>query len=243
MFDKLKASVGIGAAKVDTILNESTVAQGETVTGVVKIKAGKVNQLAEKVVLKLMTKVKRESEDVTSYSDLCIGELQIADSFEIEAGETYEAEFEFALHPDTPATSTGAYKNKCSVWIETEIDIDMALDPTDKDMLEVVPCNTVNSVLEIMNSAGYELYKADTEVGHIKGDGFSSTSGCYQELEFKARGSLLAQEVELSFIVKEDRVCCLAEKDRLFGGDSYYSFELNRNASDYEIKQALSMFV
>ena len=66
MFKKLKASLGIGAAKVDTVLDNIEVFQGGELSGNVHIVGGDVEQQIDLINLVLNTEVKVETEDSTS---------------------------------------------------------------------------------------------------------------------------------------------------------------------------------
>ncbi|WP_028024192.1 sporulation protein [Enterovibrio calviensis] len=241
MFKKLKASLGIGAAKVDTLLHNESVYQGETLKGVVLIKGGDIEQQVDAITLKLCTEVKVESDSGTSYQTFVLGSLQANDPFVIQPGEEKVVPFELVPHQETPITAVNARSNKCHVWVETALDIEFAIDPSDRDFLEIRPLPAVQRVLDVLEREGFTMVKADVEKGHLRGDGFSSQSGCYQELEFQNSGLFNRREIELSFILDGGRIHCLAEIDRALGrGDMFRSFTISRDASQGEVEQALA---
>jgi sporulation-control protein len=242
MFGKLKASLGIGAAKVDTVLDSMSVFQGETLKGTVHIKGGDVEQQIDAINLKLCTEVKVESDESTSYQDFIIGKLQAVQPFVIQPNETKQVPFEFKLNDETPITALNVLKNLCHVWVETTLDIDFAIDPKDRDFVEVKPLPVVSKVLSAIEQAGFAMVKADVEKGHLRGGNFSSKSGCYQEIEFRSNGFINRKEIEVSFILDGNLVHCLAEVDRSFSmrGDQYVSFSLAKDASDSEINSVVN---
>ncbi|MBU2897731.1 sporulation protein [Vibrio hepatarius] len=242
MFGQLKASLGIGAAKVDTILNSISYVQGDTLQGTVNIQGGDVDQQVDAINLKLCTEVKVESEDGTSYQHFTLGTLQAVQPFTIQANQNKQVPFQFKLEPETPITALIALKNQCQVWLETSLDIDFAIDPKDRDFVEIKPLPAVAKLITGVEDSGFTMVKADVEKGYLKGSNFSSKSGCYQEIEFRNNGLINKKEIELSFILDADVIHCLAEVDRSlsFQGDQYISFSLNRNATDVEIRSALS---
>ncbi|MFM2589777.1 sporulation protein [Vibrio sp. TBV020] len=242
MFGKLKASLGIGAAKVDTVLDSMSVFQGDTLKGTVHIQGGDVEQQIDAINLKLCTEVKVESDESTSYQDFIIGKLQAVQPFVIQPNETKQVPFEFKLNDETPVTALNALKNQCHVWVETTLDIDFAIDPKDRDFVEVKPLPVVAKVLSAIEQAGFGMVKADVEKGFLRGGNFSSKSGCYQEIEFRSNGFINKKEIEVSFILDGNLVHCLAEVDRSFSmrGDQYLSFSLARSASDSEIASAVN---
>lgn len=242
MFGKLKASLGIGAAKVDTVLESMSVFQGETLKGVVHIQGGDVEQHIDAINLKLCTEVKVESDSGASYQSFIIGKLQAVQPFTIQPGENKQVPFELKLDDETPITALNALKNMCHVWVETSLDIDFAIDPKDRDFLEIKPLPVAAKVISAIEQAGFSMVKADVEKGYLRGGNFSSKSGCYQEVEFRNNGFVNKKEIELSFILNGSVVHCLAEVDRAMSmrGDQYVSFTLPLTASDAEISNAVN---
>ena len=242
MFKKLKASLGIGAAKVDTVLDNIEVFQGGELSGNVHILGGDVEQQIDLINLVLNTEVKVETEDSTSYETFSLGRIQAVEPFTIQPGETKQVPFRLKLNDETPITALNAKMNQCHVWVETSLDIGFAIDPKDRDFIVVKPLPTVEKIIQGVEAAGMTMVKADVEKGYLKGNTFSSVSGCYQEIEFISGGFINNKEIELSFIVNGNTVHCLAEIDRSlsFRGDQYISFSLPINASDSDIRAAVS---
>lgn len=241
MFGKLKASLGIGAAKVDTVLESMSVFQGEVLKGTVHIQGGDVEQQIDAINLKLCTEVKVEVDDSVSYQDFVIGKMQAVQPFVIGPNEHKQIPFELKLDDETPITALNALKNQCHVWLETTLDIDFAIDPKDRDFIEVKPLPVAAKILSAIEQAGFGMVKADVEKGFLRGGNFSSKSGCYQEIEFRSNGFISNKEIELSFILDGSYMHCLAEVDRSFSlrGDQYVSFTLAQGASNGEISQAV----
>ncbi|OCH15719.1 MULTISPECIES: sporulation protein [unclassified Aliivibrio] len=242
MFKKLKASLGIGAAKVDTILENPELFQGDTLIGTVHIQGGDVEQQIDAIHLKLNTEVKVESDNGTSYQTLTLFHTQAVDPFVIRVGEKKEIRFTIKLPDETPITALNVRNNHCDVWVETVLDIDFAIDPTDRDLLVVKPMSVAATIINQIEQAGFGMVKADVEKGYLNGGHFKSHSGGYQEIEFRSNGFINKKEIELSFILDGQVLHCLAEVDRSMGfnrGDQYVSFSLNTNASSAEIHNAV----
>ncbi|MEF1218148.1 sporulation protein, partial [Photobacterium damselae] len=174
MFTKLKASLGIGGAKVDTIVDNSVLYQGETLRGTIHIHGGEVTQQVDAIHLNLNTEIKVETEQNSHYEVLTLGSLQLTDSFEIEAHQQLEIPFTLALHDETPITALNASHNQSHVWIETTLDLNFAIDPQDRDYLEIKPLPVVEKILQTIENRGYTLAKADVEKGQLRGNGFLS---------------------------------------------------------------------
>ncbi len=244
MFKSLLAKVGIGNAKVDTVLDNMVVTQGDMLTGVVHIKGGKVDQDINKVTISVMTlaegtrKVDGEDEDYTTSKS--VGSFTIDKPMKIGSGGKYEIPFEFKLPPETPITSIASGKNKCKVWVYTNLDIESGLDSGDRDYLTVHPHPAVMMMIDRFLQNGFEFKKVDVELGYLNGSGFSSSSGIYQEVEMRPKGGFswknrTIEEVELSFIVQEDVIHLFVEVDRVFFGDGYTSISYPINVQKDEI--------
>lgn len=242
MLNKLKASLGIGAAKVDTVLDSIEVFQGGELSGTVNIVGGDVEQQIDVINIVLNTEVKVETEDSTSYENFSLGRIQAVDAFVIQPGETKQVPFRMLLNDETPVTALNASKNQSHVWVETTLDIDFAIDPKDRDFVVVKPLPAVAKIIQAIEASGMSMVKADVEKGFLNGNTFASRSGCYQEIEFRSGGFVNTKEIELSFIVEGAVINCLAEIDRSmsFRGDQYISFSLPVNASDSDIRNAVS---
>lgn len=242
MFKKLKASFGIGAAKVDTVLENAELFQGDKLIGAVHIQGGDVEQQIDAIHIKLNTEVKIESDNGVSYQTFTLFHTQAVNPFVIQSGEKKTLPFSFQLPDETPITALNVRNNHCDVWVETVLDIDFALDPTDRDLLVVKPLPVAKAIIQQVEQAGFSIVKADVEKGFLNGGHFKSHSGCYQEIEFKSNGFINKKEIELSFILDGNVLHCLAEVDRSLGfnrGDQYTSFSLGLNASSIEIHNAV----
>ncbi|MBB1489029.1 sporulation protein [Oceanospirillum sediminis] len=241
MFKKLLASVGIGGAKVDTILTKEVVSPGDTISANIVITGGDTEQEISGLDLALMTRVKVERDDTEMVINKPLAQWHIADKFVIQPGEIREIPFEGSLPWETPVSSNGARNNQTRVWIATGLNIDMAIDASDKDPLNIIPTPTQNKVLQAMDNCGYTIFKADVEEGQLRGHDFASTTGCYQELEYRPNEFALfgLNEVEVSFVASEHVTHVLLELDRNFGGDSYRSLTLPNNISLEEVTAQL----
>lgn len=157
-FDKVFASVGIGSAAVDTKLEKDTYMPGETVKGAVEIRGGKVDQQVDDIYLTLNTTYLKESDDKKYNVTATIDRFRITSPFTIRKNERKEIPFSFQLPFDTPL-SIGRSK----IWVTTGLDIKNAIDPGDKDYIQVVPDQLMNAVFNAVDSLGFRLREADCE--------------------------------------------------------------------------------
>lgn len=244
MFKNISAALGFGGAKVDTILAHNEVVQGGLVSGHVKVVGGNVEQHIDAITIKLMTKVKQEIDDNIQFVDHVLAQYCVSDPFDAEAETEYRFEFEFNLHPETPITTLAVANNQCLVWLDTELDIEYAVDASDEDVIHVTPLPVVNNIIaKIIEEKDFKLVKADMESGTISMSGFTNESGAYQEIEFRQSSIFSRGELELTFILKGDTVYGLAEIDRVLRGDTYKSFDISIYASDAEVDDLVDYLI
>ncbi len=212
-FNKMMASVGIGSAKVDTRLRNSSVRVGEKLEGVVHIKGGSTEQQVDSIYLHLMTQYLKEQGDSTVKVNTSLGKWQVSAPFTIGAGQEREVPFSFVVPLNTPVTV-----GKVPVWLKTGLDIDNAVDPGDTDRLEVLPHPHMKAVLDAVASMGFHPKGATCEYSSRLGQGVPFV----QEFEFYPSGRFSGvKELELVFFVKPDGVELIVEVDRRargFGG-------------------------
>lgn len=157
-FKKALASFGVGAAKVDTILDRSNVRVGDTITGRVEIVGGDVAQTIDAISLVLYTSYTKELNDTKYEEDVVLEKLRISDAFTVEAGEKKSLPFSFELPYETPITM-----GKTRVWVHTGLDIAMAIDPTDKDYISVEPTPLATEILNAVQALGFRLREVECE--------------------------------------------------------------------------------
>lgn len=62
-FNKILASAGIGSAKVDTLVDQAVYVPGEELSGIMRIKGGKIDQEIGKIDIELKTEYIVEHDD------------------------------------------------------------------------------------------------------------------------------------------------------------------------------------
>ncbi|WP_337878643.1 sporulation protein [Rheinheimera sp.] len=241
MFKQLLASVGIGAAKVDTVLLTDQLLPGQQFQAEIIIRGGEVEQHIQGLELALMTRMKVESGDNHYYSALALARWHLADRFSIGPGQEKRLQFKGQLHPETPITELPVRNNQTAVWLATGLSVDNALDPSDKDRLFIKAPELVSRVIQAMDELGLKLVKADVEKGYVNARTFRSSTGCYQELEFRPKGFGLfsINEVELSFVCEAGQTHVLIELDRAFRRDGFQALTFPNTSSVAELKQRL----
>ncbi|MDQ0214424.1 sporulation-control protein [Oikeobacillus pervagus] len=157
-FNKVLASVGIGSAKVDTKLEKSSFIAGEYMNGVVEINGGQIEQKIDAIYITILTTYIRESNDKKYTDHAAIQKVQISDPFTIQANEIKTIPFSLQLPLDTPITY-----GRSRVWLATGLDIKNAVDPHDKDFIEVRPNSLTSAILEEIQKLGFRLREVECE--------------------------------------------------------------------------------
>lgn len=221
MFKKLLASVGVGAAKVDTQLEKDEFIPGEEVKGTVVIKGGDVDQSIDAIHLFLMTEAMKEVEDRKVKEKVSLMKYPITQDLIMASGETKEISFSVTLPLHVPASL-----GRLPIWFETGLDIPMALDPQDRDSIKVTPHPHLEIVLDSLNTLGFSVRKVEME--------YSKQYGYVQEFEFLPSSEFRSylDELEAVFFLHEDRIETFLEVDRRargIGGLFAEALEMDEN--------------
>lgn len=215
-FNKLLASVGIGSAKVDAKLSDSTIKAGDKVEGIIEVKGGNIEQSIDEIYLTLNTNYEKEEDDRIIHKQAVIAKVKLNEPFVIMPAETKSIPFMFELPLDTPM-SIGSSK----IWLQTGVDIKGSVDPTDRDIINIEPHQLVNKTLEALNELGFTLrnvkneaasYKVRKRLPFVQEFEFIPTTGPFYK-------SLDEVEVMFSFI-DESKVELFIEVDRRARGIS-----------------------
>jgi len=232
-FKKIFSSIGIGSAKVDTILLCERLVPGDNIDVIVKIMGGNTQQQIEGLYFTINSTY-LDTMNVTEYDDdeyessdeeftrtAIIEKYKVSDKFIIEPGETKEIPLTFQLPYYTPLTL-----GDTEVWIHTGLDIKKAKDPTDNDYIEVVPGEMVSALFDAISELGFEL--SEVECVTIS-DSFEKEIPFVQEFEFKPLSGHFrnkVDEIELVCFPSEDSVEVYMEIDRKARGISGHFAEL-----------------
>ncbi|PEL13075.1 sporulation protein [Bacillus sp. AFS017336] len=170
MFKKVLARLGIGAATVNTIIHTRDLYPGKNVEGIIEINGGSVAQEINHIALKLKAYANKKSGDDEVSVKLQLHEERIIGNMKIEANERKILPFSFQLPYYTPITIRHG-----QVWIETDLDIDLSIDPTDTDYLKVHAHAELANFIEAFSLIGFRLRQVEVEAQH---------GHFYQEWEF-----------------------------------------------------------
>jgi sporulation-control protein len=185
LFKKTLASFGIGSAKVDSVLQQEVLYPGQKVNITIHVYGGSTAQEIDNIDLKLYCRYIKEVPENPEKNKHNAGHMRrvptsytLADwtlpyAFTIEPGETRDFEVELDVPWNTPVTIGDS-----KVWLETGLDIAMAKDPTDKDILTVRPDPLLDSIFSALEEQGLRIRQVECE----EVDGFALPF--VQEFEF-----------------------------------------------------------
>ena len=152
MFKKMLSKVGIGGAKVDTVLKDLPVVRGEHLSGEIQIEGGKVEQQVEQVYLELSTTYTYENDEGgISTSSVVLHRLNIAESFELFPRELKTFNFELEVPLVSPVTV-----GRPVTYLRTGLDVKGSADPKDRDPVAIAPEPATEKLLKAIEALGFE---------------------------------------------------------------------------------------
>lgn len=167
-FKKTLASLGIGSAKVDAVLQQEVLTPGDKVEVVIHVYGGASAQEIDNIDVKLCCQYKQEvSADNDNRNSgrtkivnksYVLSQWQLPYSFTIESGEEREFEVTLEVPWNTPVTIGDA-----KVWLDTSLDISLAIDPSDKDILTVNPEPLMDGILTALEDQGLRIRQVECE--------------------------------------------------------------------------------
>lgn len=152
MFAQWMAQMGIGSAKVDAKLDEWQFQPGQTLSGTIHIRGGKVAQVINDIVLELTTQYHRNNKKET----YVFKRYPLSIMLEIEPDQERKIPFEIKLPSNLPI-STGRFP----IYLRTVLDIKNAVDPIDTDRIEVFPPPLIANILKQIEDNGFILYQIE----------------------------------------------------------------------------------
>lgn len=202
---KVLASVGIGNATVDTVLEEATVRPGESVSAEIRVEGGNAEQQVNRIELEVETQFRRGNGIAETTVDTC----HLRDGFVIEPGERASYDTTVGVPYETPLTM-----GEVSVWVETDLEIQVAVDPGDEDPIEVEPTRRMQAVFDAAEALGLTFRSTDCEAdvhgryvrrSFVQGFEFRPSSGPFRDE---------VDDVELVFDPAPDALTVYVEVDR-----------------------------
>lgn len=202
LFNKIIASVGVGSAKVDTKISKGYYTQGEILEGVVEITGGVTEQKIQSIKLNLMTLYGYEDSD--RLSSTVVHTHMVNKPFTIHSRERKEIPFSFRIPLDTPITMRDPETNKNvpPVWIDTDVNIQNAVDPSDKDYLSIDPTEVHENIVDAIKIIGFKFRQMESQKVPF---GINTKRPLIQQFEFvPSFGKYLNKLDELEVYILQD---------------------------------------
>ncbi|CAM2011183.1 sporulation protein [Acanthopleuribacter pedis] len=228
-FKKVFSKVGIGAAKVDTILDRDLYRVGEPIDAIVKIKGGSVEQQIDALYFSMHCnyigeRENSEGEEVDVTRTATIDQFKLGESMLIQPGEEIELAVDMEVPLDAPLTF-----GRTKVWLKTGLDIKAAVDPGDRDYFQIQPDHMQANVFQALEDLGFQMHEAECE----EASRWNSRLPFLQEFEFKPISGPYYRrldEIEIVFNHGGDHLEVLMEIDRRARGFSGFLAEaMNRD--------------
>ncbi|WP_411839706.1 sporulation protein [Paracoccus sp. ME4] len=185
------SSIGIGGAKVDTVLDDPRVMAGGVLSARSIITMGSTAQIVRAVELQLVTHCLVEKGDTRVPAEILLTSGRVEPG-PIAAGDTRELVFNIDI-PDAAPLSVG----RTRTVLRTKLDIANAIDPKDSDEVIILPTRAMSAVLEGMQAAGFRLATEEVEYNARRKQPF------VQEFDFRPTGlgtfRFRVEEAEISF--------------------------------------------
>jgi sporulation-control protein len=212
----LLSRFGIGSATIDLIPDETTVQPGGSVEAHLELEGGSSDQTVDDIEVALVTRFQAQREDDSYPTQYVLWETEFKEGFTVEA----DVDRSLNVPPVEVPAFTPVTKGESEVWIQTGLDIEWAVDPSDEDQLDVQPGPRLQAVLDAMDQLDFGLRSVVNEEAEIR---FASLP-FVQRFTFRGGGGPFAgelDEVVLTPIRAEgnDALILLVTVDRLGDAD------------------------
>lgn len=186
MFRKVLSSIGIGAARIDLVLNKTRIAAGETITGQLKVEGGIIDQKVENVYLKLVMTSTFKKDDRIQTITREFDHETISGSFLAKTGTALPVEQITYTVPENIPIS--AFPTR--YYFVTGLDISSAVNPTDHDLVEILPGKRQAIVMQAI----------EKDLGFRRKQRTGEFNGRFQEFEYRPGNFMSGRLDELEVV-------------------------------------------
>lgn len=206
----LKQLLGVGGATVDTVIANPTAKIAEKVEGVVNIKGGQMQQTISRVEIELKTDYVVRHDGFESRHEINLLQLVVGTNVAIQPGQDLQIPFSFFIPFYTPV-DINARMHWGKVWVETELEIPRSTDPEDRDLIKILPTDTMDIIHKALKMLGFKLGEVEyypKYMGHY--------NAMPQSFEYKPNGKFYGKldEIEVLFLPNENGVDLKMEIER-----------------------------
>lgn len=248
LFKSFLASLGVGAAKIDLILNNDYVTMNEQTEGKIVLTAGDVDQKIEGLFVDFKLNSRFSKEDQTVFVNENVARIPVTkEEFVINPGQVLEFPFSFRCPSGLPVSSVNT-----RYFFQTNLEIKSGIDSKDRDFVHVMPSGLVKHFMEGFERLGF-VHRAEGYTGKRRGDRqmiqFHPTSwlrGEYDEIEFSySPGS---SQYQISGFFELDKrtsgvMGMLADKMDLDEKKGRYTFSAAQLATTDQAEETIRRFI
>lgn len=201
LLKNLLAGIGIGAAKVNLEINNSRVALGETIDGVVKISSGSIDQKVEQININLELASEYKHDDKLRSVRQKIGTIKVSDGMLIKSNSP---EIVIPVRLQLPY-NIPISRGRTRYYFVTNLDIKNAIDPKDVDEITIIPNYYLQMLFDAINLLGLRDKPSSGDYnGRLQQFEYKPTTFMYRELD----------EIELYFRTSKDDITIFMEIDK-----------------------------
>ncbi|MCS1352068.1 sporulation protein [Mechercharimyces sp. CAU 1602] len=151
MFKTMLASLGIGAAKIDLVLDQDHVTMGEEVTGEIRLQGGEVEQRMEYLSVHFCVQSHFSMGDQVMNVDERVDTIPIVKSpFTVQASEEQTFPFSFICPEYLPVSSINT-----KYYFLTNLEIEKGMDAKDRDYINVLPAGLLKNFMDGFTRLGF----------------------------------------------------------------------------------------
>lgn len=227
MFKKLLASVGIGSASVDLEVANSRVELGGILEGQVHIKGGNIEQEIDQIYINLVLSSKYKHGDETRTISRTLATTNVGGKQLLKPGQEELFPVKFQIPIDVPIS-----KGRTKYHLQTGLDIQQAIDPSDHDVITVVPNQSLQLFFDALDILGFrEQYNTGDYNGKYQEFGYKPTSFMARELdEIEIYPAVDASQLNILMqIDKRNRGLLAGLMDDLDLDERYVRFSIPQN--------------
>lgn len=147
MLKKFMASLGVGAAKVNLVLDRAEWRIGETMQGKLMVQGGSVDQDIHSLDVNVVLKFSIKGKEFTKIVDT----IPVARDFKVRSGEAREIPFGHLIPVHSPIS-----KGSVSYYLSTKMDIARAVDTGDLDHFLVLPGREMAVIMDALAGLGFK---------------------------------------------------------------------------------------
>ena len=139
--------IGIGSATIDLIPDNTTARLGGQIDSSLELEGGSSLQTAEDIEIALITQYKAEGAEGNSFwKQYGLWAMEFEEQLVVRPDDDRTVD----VPPIQVPRSTPVTMDDTSVWIQSALDINWAVDPSDVDQIEVQPNALLQAVLDAL---------------------------------------------------------------------------------------------